>query len=109
MKVPYNWLKDYVDINVSPKELGDKLTLTGSQLEELVIQGDVIQNVVTGKITNIEKHPDADKLSICQVDIGSEQIQIVTAATNMKEQDVVPVALHGSTLADGTKIKKRKT
>ncbi|NRW13308.1 tRNA-binding EMAP/Myf-like protein [Clostridium beijerinckii] len=106
MKVPYNWLKDYVDINVSPKELGDKLTLTGSQLEELVIQGDVIQNVVTGKITNIEKHPDADKLSICQVDIGSEQIQIVTAATNMKEQDVVPVALHGSTLADGTKIKK---
>ncbi|NRX73561.1 phenylalanyl-tRNA synthetase beta subunit [Clostridium beijerinckii] len=108
MKVPYNWLKDYVDINVSPKELGDKLTLTGSQLEELVIQGDVIQNVVTGKITNIEKHPDADKLSICQVDIGSEQIQIVTAATNMKEQDVVPVALHGSTLADGTKIKKGK-
>ncbi|WP_026886432.1 phenylalanine--tRNA ligase subunit beta [Clostridium beijerinckii] len=108
MKVPYNWLKDYVDINVSPKELGDKLTLTGSQLEELVIQGDVIQNVVTGKITKIEKHPDADKLSICQVDIGSEQIQIVTAATNMKEQDVVPVALHGSTLADGTKIKKGK-
>lgn len=108
MKVPYNWLKDYVDINVSPKELGDKLTLTGSQLEELVIQGDVIQNVVTGKITNIEKHPDADKLSICQVDIGSEQIQIVTAATNMKEEDVVPVALHGSTLADGTKIKKGK-
>ncbi|MFT8348240.1 phenylalanine--tRNA ligase subunit beta [Clostridium saccharoperbutylacetonicum] len=108
MKVPYNWLKDYVDINVSPKELGDKLTLTGSQLEELIVQGDVIQNVVTGKITKIEKHPDADKLSICQVDIGSEEIQIVTAATNMKEQDVVPVALHGSTLADGTKIKKGK-
>jgi len=108
MKVPYNWLKDYVDINVSPKELGDKLTLTGSQLEELVIQGDVIQNVVTGKITKIEKHPDAEKLSICQVNIGTEEIQIVTAATNMKEQDVVPVALHGSTLADGTKIKKGK-
>ncbi|MDR3595794.1 phenylalanine--tRNA ligase subunit beta [Clostridium sp.] len=108
MKVPYNWLKDYVDINVSPKELGDKLTLTGSQLEELVIQGDVIQNVVTCKINKIEKHPDAEKLSICQVDIGTEEIQIVTAATNMKEQDIVPVALHGSTLADGTKIKKGK-
>lgn len=108
MKVPYSWLKDYVDINVSPKELGDKLTLTGSQLEELIVQGDVIQNVVTGKITKIEKHPDAEKLNICQVDIGSEEIQIVTAATNMKEQDVVPVALHGSTLADGTKIKKGK-
>ncbi len=108
MKVPYNWLKDYVDINVSPKELGDKLTLTGSQLEELIIQGDVIQNVVTGKITQIVKHPDAEKLSICQVNIGNEEIQIVTAANNMKEQDVVPVALHGSTLADGTKIKKGK-
>lgn len=108
MKVPYSWLQDYVEINVSPKELGDKLTLTGSQLEELIVQGDTIDKVVTGKITKIEKHPDADKLSICQVDIGSEAIQIVTAATNMKEQDVVPVALHGSTLADGTKIKKGK-
>ena len=108
MKVPYSWLQDYVEINVSPKELGDKLTLTGSQLEELIIQGDTIDKVVTGKITKIEKHPDAEKLSICQVNIGSEEIQIVTAATNMKEQDVVPVALHGSTLADGTKIKKGK-
>lgn len=108
MKVPYNWLKDYVEINVSPKELGDKLTLTGSQLEELVIQGDTIDKVVTGKITQIVKHPDAEKLSICQVNIGSEEIQIVTAATNMKEQDIVPVALHGSTLADGSKIKKGK-
>lgn len=108
MKVPYNWLKDYVEINVSPKELGDKLTLTGSQLEELIVQGDTIDKVVTGKITQIVKHPDAEKLSICQVNIGSEEIQIVTAATNMKEQDIVPVALHGSTLADGTKIKKGK-
>ena len=108
MKVPYNWLRDYVEINVSPKELGDKLTLTGSQLEELIVQGDTIDKVVTGKITQIVKHPDAEKLSICQVNIGTEEIQIVTAATNMKEQDIVPVALHGSTLADGTKIKKGK-
>lgn len=109
MKVPYSWLQDYVEINVSPKELGDKLTLTGSQLEELIVQGDVIQNVVTGKLVEIVKHPDAEKLSICQVDIGKEELlQIVTAATNMKEGDIVPVALHGSTLADGTKIKKGK-
>ncbi|MBZ0311369.1 phenylalanine--tRNA ligase subunit beta [Clostridium butyricum] len=108
MKVPFNWLQDYVEINVSPKELGDKLTLTGSQLEELIVQGDTIDKVVTGKITQIVKHPDAEKLSICQVDIGTESIQIVTAANNMKEQDIVPVALHGSTLADGTKIKKGK-
>lgn len=109
MKVPYNWLKDYVDIDVNPKELGDKLTLTGSQLEEVVTQGDKIKNVVTGKIVEIKQHPDADKLKVCQVDIGKEElIQIVTAATNMKENDIVPVALHKSILADGTEIKKGK-
>lgn len=109
MKVPFNWLKDYVDIDIDPKELGDKLTLTGSQLEEVITQGDQIKNIVTGKIVEITGHPDADKLKVCQVDIGKEElIQIVTAATNMKENDVVPVALHKSTLADGTEIKKGK-
>ena len=109
MLVPVNWLKDYVDINISPQELGDALTLSGSKVEEVIVTGDVINKVVTGKIIKIEKHPDAEKLSICQVDVNAEEpIQIVTAATNMKEQDVVPVALHGSTLADGTKIKKGK-
>ncbi|EDS76175.1 phenylalanyl-tRNA synthetase, beta subunit [Clostridium botulinum C str. Eklund] len=109
MLVPINWLKDYVDINISPQELGDALTLSGSKVEEVIVTGDVINKVVTGKIIKIEKHPDAEKLSICQVDVNSEEpIQIVTAATNMKEQDIVPVALHGSTLADGTKIKKGK-
>lgn len=109
MKVPYNWLKDYAEINVDPHTLGDKLTLSGSALEEVIIQGDNIKNVVTGKITKIEKHPDADRLNVCQVNIGQEEeIQIVTAATNMKEQDIVPVALHKSILADGTEIKKGK-
>ncbi|MBE6048316.1 MAG: phenylalanine--tRNA ligase subunit beta [Clostridium sp.] len=108
MKVPFNWINDYVNINVSPKELGDILTLTGSQLEEVVIQGDNIKNVVVCQIEKIEKHPDADRLSVCQVNIGSEVIQIVTAATNMKENDKVPVALHKSILADGTEIKKGK-
>ncbi|MCT7443423.1 phenylalanine--tRNA ligase subunit beta, partial [Escherichia coli] len=78
-------------------------------MEEVVTTGDEIQNVVTGKIMEITKHPDADKLSICQVDIGKdENIQIVTAATNMKEMDIIPVALHGSTLHGGLKIKKGK-
>ncbi len=108
MKVPYSWLKDYVDINVSAKELGDLLTLTGSALEGIIVQGDNINRVVVCKFNSIEKHPDAEKLSICQVDIGGEEIQIVTAATNMKVGDKVPVALHKSTLADGTEIKKGK-
>lgn len=109
MKVPVKWLKDYVDIKVSPKELADALTLSGSKVEELITSGDEISNVVTGKITKIEKHPDADALVVCQVDINKEEpIQIVTAAKNMKEQDIIPVALHGSTLHGGLKIKKGK-
>lgn len=109
MKVPVNWLKDYIDIDLSPQELGDALTLSGSKVEEVIVTGDIIDKVVTGKIIELEKHPEAEKLSICQVNIGQEEpIQIVTAATNMKEGDIVPTALHGSTLADGTKIKKGK-
>ena len=108
MKVPYNWIKDYVDIKVTPKELGDKLTLTGSQLEEVIMEGDNIKNIVVCHIEEIKKHKDADRLSVCQVNIGSEVIQIVTAADNMKEGDKVPVALHKSILADGSEIKKGK-
>jgi phenylalanyl-tRNA synthetase beta chain len=109
MKVPVNWLKDYVDIDVTPEELGDALTLSGSKVEEVIVSGANIENIVTGKIKKIEQHPEAEKLVICQVDIAKEELlQIVTGATNMKEEDIVPVALHGSTLADGTKIKKGK-
>lgn len=109
MKVPYSWLNDYVDINVNATELGDLLTLTGSALEGIIVQGDLINRVVTCKFKSIEKHPDAEKLNVCIVDIGNgEDLQIVTAATNMKVGDVVPVALHKSTLADGTEIKKGK-
>lgn len=109
MKYPVKWLNDYVDINISPVELADALTLSGSKVEEVILTGDEISNVVTGKITKIERHPDAEKLVVCAVDINKEEpIQIVTAATNMKEQDIVPVALHGSTLHGGLKIKKGK-
>ena len=109
MKVPYSWLKDYADINVDAKELGDLLTLSGSALEGIIVQGDKINRVVVCQFKEIEKHPEAERLSICQVDIGEEELlQIVTAATNMKVGDKVPVALHKSTLADGTEIKKGK-
>lgn len=109
MKVPVKWLKDYVDINISNKELADRLTLSGSKVEEVITSGDEIKNVVTGQILKIEPHPDAEKLVICQVNVGeAEPIQIVTGANNMKEQDIVPVALHGSELPGGLKIKKGK-
>lgn len=109
MKLPIKWLKDYIDISVDGKTLADALTLSGSKVEGLENPFDVIENVVTSKILKIEAHPEADKLVVCTIDINiDEPIQIVTAATNMKEGDIVPVALHNSTLWDGVSIKKGK-
>ena len=109
MKIPVQWLKDYVKFDIGVKELADKLTLSGSNMEEIITSGEEIQNVVTGRIEKIEPHPDADKLVICQVNVGHEEfIQIVTGAKNMREKDIVPVALHGAVLSNGLKIKKGK-
>ncbi|MGM9973526.1 MAG: phenylalanine--tRNA ligase subunit beta [Clostridiaceae bacterium] len=109
MKVPYKWLKDYVQVDISPEELADKLTLSGSKVEEIIVEGEEIENVVTGLIESIEPHPDADKLVICQLNINKDElVQIVTGANNMKVGDIVPVALHGASLPNGLKIKKGK-
>lgn len=109
MKLPIKWLKDYVDLSVDGKTLADDLTLSGSKVEGLENPFDIIQNVVTSKIIKIEKHPEADKLFVCSIDIGEEEpTQIVTAATNMNEGDIVPVALHNSVLWEGVNIKKGK-
>ena len=105
MKVPINWLKDYVDIDMDTKEIADGLTMSGSCVETIEYRGKDFCNVVTGKITKIEKHPDADKLVVCQVDIGAGTVQIVTGATNVNEGDFIPVALDGAILADNLKIK----
>lgn len=109
MKVPVKWLKDYVDFNIQVNELSDALTLSGSKVEEIITSGDEIVNVVTAKIESIEQHPDAEKLVVCQLNVGKEElVQIVTGAKNMKEGDIVPAALHGAVLAEGLKIKKGK-
>jgi len=108
MKVPYSWLIEYVDINKDIKEVADALTMSGSKVEEVIEYGKEIDKVVTGYVEKIEKHPNADKLRICKVNVGSEILQIVTGAENVQEGDTVPVALHGSTLPGGVKIKKGK-
>ena len=110
MKAPLSWLKDYVDIDVSAQELKDKLFSCGFEVEELVYVGQEIDRCVVGKITSIEKHPDADKLKICKLDCGNwgSDIQIVTGADNVRAGDVVPVALENSSLHGGIKIKKGK-
>ena len=71
MKVDIEWLRDYTDIDVSTKELADKLTMTGSKVEGIESKGNDTKNVVIGKILKIEKHPDADKLVVCKVAVGA--------------------------------------
>lgn len=106
MKASVEWLKEYSDIDVNAIELGDVLTMTGSKVETIEQKGNDIKNVVVGKILEIKKHPDADKLVVTKVDIGNETIQIVTGADNIKENDIVPIAKDGSELPGGVKIKK---
>ncbi len=106
MKASVEWLKEYSDINVDCKELGDILTMTGSKVEEIIEKGNDIKNVVVGKILEIKKHPNADKLVVTKVDIGKEKVQIVTGAKNIKENDIVPIAKDGAELPGGKKIIK---
>lgn len=109
MLVSVKWLREYVDINKDVKEFADEMTMTGTKMETVEYLGEDIKKVVVGKILSIEKHPDADKLIVTQVDVGQEEpVQIVTGAKNVNEGDYIPVALHGSTLPGGVKIKKGK-
>lgn len=109
MKVPINWLKDYVDIEgIDTKTLANALTMSGSKVEGVEELGHGIKNVVTGKILYLEKHPDADKLQVAKVDIGTETIQVVTGADNVKAGDIIPVAKDGAKLPGGKEIKKGK-
>ncbi|MCL2436468.1 MAG: phenylalanine--tRNA ligase subunit beta [Clostridiales bacterium] len=119
MLVPIEWLKDYIDIDVDIPEYCEKMIMSGSNVEAAHCFDEEIENIVVGKIVKIEKHPDADKLLVCTVNVGDvEPVQIVTGATNVFEGAVIPVAAHGSRLPGpmhgqpkqegGVKIKKGK-
>lgn len=109
MKTTLSWINDYVNIkDISVKEFVDRMTVTGSKVERIEKLGDDIKEVVTGKILKIEKHPDADRLQICRVDVGDDVIQIVTGAKNINVDDVIPVAKVGAKLPGGIKINKGK-
>ena len=97
MIVSLEWLKDYTDIKADPQEFCDRMIMSGSNLETMENVGSDMEKVVVGKIVKIEKHPDADKLVVCRLDVGQEEpVQIVTGATNVFEGAYVPVALSGS-------------
>lgn len=108
MLAPYEWMKEYAAITSDPQQLADKMIMIGDGVEGIEYLGEQIENVVVGRIVSIVKHPNADKLVICQLDIGKEEpIQIVTGATNVFEGAYVPVAVAPALLPGGP-IKKGK-
>ena len=105
MLVSLNWLKEYVHIDKDPVEFGDILTMSGTKVETIEMVSDTVSGILTGKITKIEKHPDADKLQVCTLDMGNgEDRVVITSATNVFEGAIVPVAVEGAVIANGTQM-----
>lgn len=110
MKVPFKWLNDYVDMDgITPQQLADRLNAVGVLVETVEERNQGITNVVVGHIDKLEPHPNADRLRVCQVDVGQPRpLQIVTGAPNVLQGNCVPVAVVGARLAGGKKIEKSK-
>ncbi len=105
MNLSREWLNEFVNVTASDKDFAEAMTLSGSKVETTAVEGEEIKNVVVGQVKSLVRHPDSDHMWICQVDVGKgAPIQIVTGAQNVKENDLVPVALDGSTLPGGKEI-----
>lgn len=105
MIAPLKWIQSYADFKTTPKEFAHRMTMSGSKVEGFRAENENIKNVVTGKVMSLARHPDSDHLWVCSVFIGSSIIQVVTGAQNLKEGDIVPVALDGALLPDGQTIR----
>ncbi len=102
MKTPLSWIKDFVpDLKCTDQEFVDAMTMSGTKCEGDEKLDKNLEKIVVGKIEKIDRHPDADKLIVCQVDIGNDTVQIVTGAPNVSEGDLVPVVLDGGKVAGG--------
>src|SRR5512144_2374506 len=109
MKVPESWLRAYCDPEVGLEEIGDRLAMHTTEVERISQVGAPSpERFVVGKVLSVERHPDADKLSICQVDAGDGGRTIVCGAPNVAAGQTVPVALPGAVMPDGTKLGKAK-
>lgn len=112
MKISYNWLQEFIDLDLSPEELADKLTLIGLEVEEIEEFGSTLEGVIVGEVLETKAHPNADRLKVCTVDLGEEKVQIVCGANNVAAGQKVPVATVGSTLPikldDGSYLTLRK-
>ena len=109
MNLSRKWLSEFVTVGADDKEFAEAMTLSGSKVELTHDLGAEISNVVVGRILSIARHPNSDHMWVCQVEVGKgEPVQICTGAWNIHEGDLVPVALHKSTLPGGKKIEKGK-
>ena len=100
MNTSLSWIKKYVpDLDVTAQEYTDAMTLSGTKVEGFEELDADLEKIVIGQIEIIERHPDADKLIVCQVNIGTETVQIVTGASNVQEGDKIPVVLDGGSVA----------
>ncbi len=109
MIVTRSWLQDYIDIsNITTEDICKTLNSIGLEVDSLDEQRIPSKVVVGGKVLEKEKHPDADKLNVCQVDIGNETVQIVCGAKNVDAGQYVPVAVVGCKLSEDFKIKKKQ-
>src|SRR5919204_5654124 len=105
MRVPLSWLTDYVDVDLEPEKLAERLTLLGMEVKGLDRWGDDWQNVVVGELLEVEPHPRADRLSLTRVTVGDgEPLEIVCGATNIAPGQHVPVALPGAVLPGNRRI-----
>ena len=108
MKLSLNWLKEYIDINITPQELSDILTMAGLEVEALERIGCNSDKIIVAKVLSVKKHPNADRLSLCDVDTGSATVQVVCGAPNVKDGMTVPMALPGAVFKSGLTIKESK-
>jgi phenylalanyl-tRNA synthetase beta chain len=108
MIVTYNWLKEFVDFDFTPQELCDHLTMAGLEVDALVNIGGDLDSVIVAQLDAVDSHPDADRLTVCQVNTGTEVVQVVCGATNHKTGDLIALAQPGSILPGDFKIKKSK-
>src|SRR6267142_3926606 len=109
MKFSVNWLREFVDLPEKPEEIADLLTRAGVETEDIETRGANVDRVIVAQISGSSRHPNADRLSVCEVDDGSgTKRQIVCGATNYKVGDKVPLALPGAKLPNGLEIRKSK-
>src|SRR2546428_8681512 len=109
MKFSVNWLREFVDLPKNPEEIADLLTRARAEHENIQVRGAKIHKMIVSQITASARHPNADRLTVCEVDDGSgTKRQIVCGATNYKVGDKVPLALPGAKLPNGSEIRKSK-